>query len=88
MKIAEGMMRRALKIPQMRMVIIRSLTFFILEKSESYNLIFKHQWKSVFLNIMFYAPMGRFQLESKLELPLFSGFTVVLFVPVGLLSIC
>ena len=26
---------------------------------------------------MFHAPLGRFQLESKLELPLFSGFTVV-----------
>ena len=26
----------------------------------------------MFLNIMFHAPMGRFQLESKLELPLFS----------------
>ena len=26
---------------------------------------------------MSHAPMGRFQLESKLELPLFSGFTIV-----------
>jgi hypothetical protein len=35
---------------------------------------------------MFHAPMGRFQLESKLELPAFSGFTVqlVVFVPEGL----
>ena len=31
----------------------------------------------MFLNTMFHAPMGRFQLEPKLELPLFSGFTVV-----------
>ena len=28
---------------------------------------------------MFQAPIGRFQLESKLDLPLFLGFTVVLF---------
>ena len=28
---------------------------------------------------MFQAPKGRFQLESKLELPLFSGFTVAPF---------
>ena len=28
---------------------------------------------------MFHAKIGRFQLESKLELPLFSGFTVVPF---------
>ena len=27
----------------------------------------------MFLNIMFHAPMGRFQLESKLELTLFSS---------------
>jgi hypothetical protein len=33
---------------------------------------------SVLLN-MFYAPMGIFHLESTLELPLFSGFTVVPF---------
>ena len=26
---------------------------------------------------MFYAPMGRFQLQLKLELPLFSSFTIV-----------
>ena len=31
------------------------------------------------LNIMFETPMGRFELESKLNLPLFSGFTVVPF---------
>ena len=30
-------------------------------------------------NIMFHAQMGRFQLESKLELPLFTGFTAILF---------
>ena len=36
-------------------------------------------YQKTFLNIMFRAPMGRFQLESKLELPLFSGFTVVPF---------
>ena len=45
----------------------------------------------MFLNIMFYAPMGRFQLESKLKLPLILGFTgliqLVLLVPVGLLSL-
>jgi hypothetical protein len=34
---------------------------------------------NVFLNIVFHAAMGRFQLESKLELPLFSGFTIVPF---------
>ena len=33
----------------------------------------------MFLNIMFHAPMGRFQLESKLELSLFAGFTVLPF---------
>jgi hypothetical protein len=36
-----------------------------------------------FLNIMFQAPMGRFQLESNLKLPLLSGFT---FVPFNWLS--
>ena len=42
----------------------------------------------LFFNITFHVPMGRFQLESKLELTLFSGsssFTVV-FVPVGFSS--
>jgi hypothetical protein len=34
---------------------------------------------SMFLNIMFHAPMGRFQLDQNLELPLFSVFTVVPF---------
>ena len=34
-------------------------------------------FKSMFLNIMFYAPMERFQLESELKLPLFSGFIIV-----------
>ena len=33
--------------------------------------------ESMFLNIMFHEPMVRFQLESKLELLLFTGFTVV-----------
>ena len=38
-------------------------------------------WVSLqmFLNIMFHAPMERFQLESKFELPLFSGFTGIPF---------
>ena len=36
---------------------------------------------SVVLNIMFQAPMGRFQLESKLKVPLFSG---VIFFPFNL----
>ena len=34
---------------------------------------------SMFLNIMFHAPMGRFQLDQNFELPLFSVFTVVQF---------
>ena len=40
---------------------------------------------------MFYAPMGRFQLESKLELLYFqvspSSIQLVAFVPVGLSSV-
>ena len=32
-----------------------------------------------FLIIIFHAPMGKFQLESELKLPLFSGLTVVPF---------
>ena len=42
---------------------------------------FKHNIMkvSIFLNIMFHTLMGRFQLELKLGLPLFSGFTVILF---------
>ena len=35
--------------------------------------------EDMFSNIMFHAPMGRFHLGSKLELPLFSSFTVVPF---------
>ena len=35
--------------------------------------------QSMFLNTMFPALMGRFQLESKLKFPLFSSFTVILF---------
>ena len=35
-------------------------------------------WLDVYvLNIMLHAPMARFQLESKLNLSLLSGFTVV-----------
>jgi hypothetical protein len=30
-----------------------------------------HQWALIFLNVMFHAPIGKFQLESKFELPLF-----------------
>ena len=33
----------------------------------------------ILLNIMFHPPMGKFQLELKLELHLFSSFTIVLF---------
>ena len=33
---------------------------------------------------MFHAPMGRFQLNQNIELPLFSVFTVLVFFPVGL----
>ena len=36
----------------------------------------------MFLNIMFHAQMGKFQLESKLELPLFLGLTIVLFIEI------
>ena len=41
--------------------------------------IFLTLFINVFLNVMLLEPMERFQLELKLELPLFSGFTVVPF---------
>ena len=33
--------------------------------------------ESMFLNVLFQALMGRFQLQSKLKLPLFSRFILV-----------
>ena len=39
------------------------------------NMLVPDKDAAMFLNIMFIAPMGRFQLQSKLELPLISGFT-------------
>ena len=39
--------------------------------------ILKHTIASLFLNIMFQGPMGRFQLNQNYELSLFSVFTVV-----------
>ena len=47
----------------------------------------------LFLNAMFHAPMGRFQLESKIGITFISRFhrrpiQLVVFVPVGLSSIC
>ena len=37
-----------------------------------------NKFYAILLSIMFHVPMGRNQLESKLELPLFWGFTVLL----------